>query len=102
MIARIWHGMVPVAKSEHYLHLMRTVAIPGYKSIPGNLDAVCLRRIDGDGDIVHFEMLTFWENVEAIKRFAGEDYDAAKYYDFDDEYLLEKEPRVRHFEVHRS
>jgi hypothetical protein len=102
MIARIWHGRVPVEKSERYLHLMRTVAIPDYKAIPGNLDALCLHRIEDDGDIVHIEMLTFWENVEAIKRFAGEDYVAAKYYDFDDEYLIEKEPHVRHFEAYRQ
>ena len=100
MIARIWHGRVPVAKSERYLHLMRRVAIPDYQAIPGNLDAICLHRIEDD--IAHFEMLTFWDNVEAIKRFAGEDYAAAKYYDFDDEYLIEKEPHVRHFEAYRQ
>jgi hypothetical protein len=57
-----------------------------------------LRR--ADGDVIHFEMLTFWEDVEAIKRFAGNDYEMAKYYDFDCNYLLEMEPRVRHFDAH--
>jgi hypothetical protein len=28
--------------------------------------------------VIHFEMLTFWEDVEAIKRFAGNDYEMAK------------------------
>jgi hypothetical protein len=100
MIARMWHGRVPAEKSERYLHLMRTVAIPDYKAIDGNLDALCLHRIESN--IAHIEMLTFWENVEAIKRFAGEDYAAAKYYDFDDEYLIEKETHVRHFEAYRQ
>jgi len=100
MIARIWHGTVPAEKSERYLHLMRTVAIPDYRATPGNLDALCLHRTDGE--IAHFEMLTFWENVEAIKRFAGEDYELAKYYDFDEQYLIMRAAKVRHFEAYRQ
>jgi hypothetical protein len=100
MIARLWHGAVPAAKAEQYLELMRKVALPDYKSARGNLDAYCLLRIDGD--IAHFEKLTFWDNIDSIKRFAGEDHQAAKYYDFDREYLLELEPHVRHYEVHED
>lgn len=100
MIARLWHGVVPAEKADRYLHLMRTVAIPDYKATAGNLDALCLSR--GEGRVVHFEMLTFWENAEAIKRFAGDDYEVAKYYEFDSEYLLEKEPNVRHFDAYRG
>jgi hypothetical protein len=44
-------------------------------------------------------MLTFWDDIEAIKRFAGADYSMAKYYDFDSDYLIEKEAGVRHYEV---
>ncbi len=44
-------------------------------------------------------MLTFWDDLEAIKRFAGEDYESAKYYEFDTRFLIEIEPRVRHFQV---
>jgi hypothetical protein len=96
-IARIWHGRVPVAKAGAYLKLMRDVALPDYRATPGNLGAWCLTR--PEGDVVHFEMLTFWKDVAAIRGFAGEEYDLAKYYDFDDEYLLEKEPRVRHYDA---
>jgi hypothetical protein len=48
-------------------------------------------------DVAHFEMLTFWDDVGAIKRFAGEDYELAKYYDFDRSFLIELEPEVRHY-----
>ena len=34
MITRIWHGATPAAKSDGYLSLMRTVAIPDYLFIP--------------------------------------------------------------------
>jgi hypothetical protein len=96
----MWHGVVPAAKAEQYLERMRKVALPDYKSARGNLDAYCLFRTDGD--VAHFEMLTFWDKIDSIKRFVGEDYQAAQYDDFDREFLLELEPRVRHYEVHED
>jgi hypothetical protein len=97
MIVRNWHGRVPVALSDRYLALMREVALPDYKATPGNLGAWCLTR--RDGEVMHFEMLTFWTDIAALKRFAGEDFDHAKYYDFDAEFLIEQEPYVRHYEA---
>jgi hypothetical protein len=44
-------------------------------------------------------MLTFWGDTDAVKRFAGEAYSKAKYYDFDSDYLIEKEAGVLHYEV---
>lgn len=95
MIARLWHGAVPAAKKADYLERMRTVALPDYQSIAGNRGAFCLCRMEGD--VAHFEMLTFWDDVDAIKRFAGEDYETAKYYDFDRSFLIEMEPKVLHY-----
>jgi hypothetical protein len=100
MIARIWHGAVPVSKGDEYLDLMRKIALSEYLATPGNLGAWCLHRTEGD--VTHFEMLTFWDNTDAIKRFAGNDYSLAKYYDFDSDYLIEMEPRVRHYDVLES
>ena len=97
MIARRWHGRVPGHRAEEYLRLMRDVALPDYRATAGNLGAWCLTR--SEGEVTHIEMLTLWDGYEAIRRFAGEDAEAAKYYDFDDDFLLEKEPHVLHFEV---
>ena len=52
--------------------------------------------------MVHLEMLTFWDDFDAIRRFAGHDVEAAKYYDFDPQYLIEMEPTVRHSIVHEA
>jgi hypothetical protein len=38
-------------------------------------------------------MLTFWDDIDAIKGFAGDDFGMAKYYDFD--YQIEKGARHR-------
>ena len=97
MIARRWHGRVSAAKAEDYLTLMREVALPDYRSTQGNRGAWCLHR--AEGDIVHVEMFTLWEDAAAIRRFAGDDVKVAKYYDFDSGFLVELEPEVVHFDV---
>jgi hypothetical protein len=40
--------------------------------------------------------LTFWKHTEAIKAFAGEDLEKAKYYPEDKNFLLEFEANVTH------
>jgi heme-degrading monooxygenase HmoA len=47
----------------------------------------------------HFTLITYWENLNVIKNFAGEDFEKAKYYPEDDNFLLEFEEKVEHFEV---
>jgi len=69
MIARRWHGRVPAEKAREYLQLMKDVGLPDYRATDGNRGAWCLTR--RDGDVVHVEMFTFWENEAAIRRFAG-------------------------------
>ena len=69
MIARRWHGRVPADKAKDYLEKMRTVGLVDYRSTSGNLGAWCLHR--QEGDIVHFEMLTFWAD-EGAKETADE------------------------------
>jgi heme-degrading monooxygenase HmoA len=98
MIARIWRGEVPLDRSDEYLERMRTVAIPDYRSTPGNRGAFALRRVHDDR--AEFLMLTFWESVEAIEAFAGSDISVAKYYDFDAGVLLEMVPEADHFEMY--
>jgi hypothetical protein len=97
MIARRWHGRVPASRAAQYLKLMRDVGLADYRSTEGNRGAWCLYR--SEGDIVHVEMFTLWDDLEAIRRFAGDELTKAKYYDFDPSFLLELEPEVTHFEV---
>ena len=80
---------------------MREVALPDYRvDCRAICGAWCLHR--REGDIVHVEMLTLWEDEAAIRRFAGEDMTRAKYYDFDPDFLLEMETAVRHYRGDRG
>ncbi len=87
MITRIWHGTTALENSDEYLKKMREVALPDYRSIPGNMGAYVLQRIEGG--VAHFNMLAFWKDIESIEKFAGEQYGVPKYYQFDEKMLLE-------------
>jgi len=97
MIARIWHGRTKIEDCEAYTEFMRSREIPDYRNTKGFVKLVFLRRLEGDN--AHFTLITFWENLEVIKNFAGEDFELAKYYPEDDGFLLEFEEKVTHNEV---
>lgn len=93
----MWHGITARAKGDAYADFLTARAIPDYRRTPGNLSVHILRR-DEDGT-THFITLTFWESLDAIRAFAGEQVDRAKYYSEDKNFLLEFEPNVQHWEV---
>jgi heme-degrading monooxygenase HmoA len=97
MIARMWHGRVPKEKAQRYRDFLKGRALPDYRSVPGNISVHILER--PDGDVTHFITLTFWQDMAAIRGFAGQDVDVAKYYPEDRDFLLEFEPKVVHYEV---
>ncbi len=97
MIARIWHGRTKIEDYETYTEFLKERAIPDYKSTAGFIKLIFLRTVkDGAG---HFTLITFWENLDVIKNFAGDDFEKAKYYPEDNDFLLEFEETVTHYEV---
>lgn len=96
-IARIWHGTTHVDKANKYLEVLKETGVPDPRKTSGNLGTYILRRVE-DG-IAHFITLSFWDSFEAIESFAGEDYDKAKYYPQDSDFLLASEPKAEHYEL---
>ena len=97
MIARIWRGAVRDEDADEYVIYVRDTGIDHYRSTPGNLGAWILRRSDGE----RTEILTFflWEDIDAVKAFAGDDPSAAVYYPEDDRFLVERSSTVDHYQV---
>jgi heme-degrading monooxygenase HmoA len=93
----MWHGRVLADKAAAYREFLNQRAIPDYQSVPGNLSVYILQR--DEGEITHFITMTFWESLDAIRGFAGDDVEVAKYYPEDKDFLLEFEPTVVHYEV---
>jgi hypothetical protein len=101
MIARIWRGWVATERVDDYVAYIEETGIAEYRQTPGNLGAQMLTRDLGDG---RTEVLTlsWWTSVESIRGFAGADIEVAKFYPEDDEYLIDRETTVRHYEVPTS
>lgn len=97
MIARIWHGMTAAAKSDEYLDYLNRTGVPDYRATEGNRGVYVLRRIEDER--AYFLTLSFWESIEAIRGFAGPDPERARYNPEDEEFLLDFEPTVEHYEV---
>jgi heme-degrading monooxygenase HmoA len=96
-ITRIWHGITAAHHADSYLQYLQESGIADYKNTPGNLGVQVLRRVEAE--VCHFWTVTRWDSYESIKRFAGEQYEQARYYSEDAQYLLEFEPTVLHCET---
>ncbi|HEY3202802.1 MAG TPA: antibiotic biosynthesis monooxygenase [Thermoanaerobaculia bacterium] len=97
MIARLWHGAVPVAKAADYARYLEKTGVPDYRATPGNRGVYVLQR--REGEVAHFLLVSLWESADAIRTFAGEEIERARYYPEDTAFLLELEPNVTHYEV---
>jgi heme-degrading monooxygenase HmoA len=97
VIARIWRGAVRRDDGDAYAEYMRETGLRAYVRTPGNRGAWMLRR--DDGDRTEFVMFTLWESLDAVKAFAGEDYEVAVFYPEDDRFLIERDESARHYVV---
>ena len=97
MIARVWEGRTSIAKADSYKNFLLKVAVHDYKSVKGLLGLQFLQREENNE--VRFTLITYWPSIDVIKKFAGVDYEKAKYYPDDKDYLLEFPEKVKHYEV---
>ena len=97
LIARIWHGVTPAARADEYTAYLHQTGVRECRATPGNRGVHVLRRMRNGR--AEFIFLSLWESLDAIRRFAGEDYEKAHYYPEDRDFLLELEPFVEHYDV---
>lgn len=77
MISRIWHGQTSRENAAAYEELLRAEILPGIASrrIRGLQGAHLLRRDVAEG--VEFVTILWFESLDAVREFAGEDYEAS-------------------------
>ena len=97
LIARIWHGVTDAARADENAAYLERTGARECRATPGNRGVYVLRRIKQDR--AEFTFISLWDSFEAIRRFAGEDYEKAHYYPEDRDFLVELEPFVDHYEV---
>jgi heme-degrading monooxygenase HmoA len=100
MIARIWHGRTLTAKADEYERYLEVTGVAKILKTQGNHGVEVLRKTGGPQ--TDFVVISYWESVDAIKKFAGANYEKAVIMGRDREFLLEVEPSVLHYEVVRA
>ena len=75
MISRLWHGWTTRANADAYETLLRSEVLPGIHRVRGFKGAHLLRR--DVKDEVEFVTITLFDSLEAVKEFAGEEYEGA-------------------------
>jgi heme-degrading monooxygenase HmoA len=101
VIARMWRGWIATGRASEYVDYIGRTGIADYLETPGNLGAQMWTRDLGDGR-TEVVTVSWWESVEAIHGFAGNDIDQAVFYPEDDSYLVDRETTVTHYQVARQ
>jgi heme-degrading monooxygenase HmoA len=99
MISRIWHGYTTLENADTYEQLLKSeifVGIQG-RAIPGYRGIQLFRRPLNDE--VEFITLMWFDSLEAVKAFAGEDYEAAVVPPAARKVLKRFDERSQHYEV---
>jgi hypothetical protein len=100
MIARHWKGWTELRNADAYETLLKTKVFPDLKRLVGYRGGYILR---GEGaEEVEFVVVNFFDSIEAIRLFAGDDY-STPVFEPDARLLLSRvEPIARHYEVRAS
>src|SRR5262245_17096605 len=96
-IARLWEGSTRAADADRYLEYLHRTGLRDYQQAAGNQGVLALRGMVGDR--ADFLLLTLWDSKEAIRRFAGEPIERARFYPEDEAFLVRRGETVRHLEL---
>jgi heme-degrading monooxygenase HmoA len=82
-----------------YLSYLEQTGLREYKATEGCKQVLVLTQ--DTGDVTEYVLITLWDSMEAVRRFAGPEPERAVYYPEDARYFPEEEltPYVRHYEV---
>ena len=89
--------MAKFDEAEHYEYHLKTETFVTLASIPGFVSAKILKRTLAEG--VEFLIVTVWESIEVIKRFAGENIDVAVVPEKVRDMMISFDEKAAHYEV---
>jgi len=100
MIARVWKGWTKAEDADAYEKLLREIVYPGLQKINGYRGGYILRQ-DGR-DESEFVTVNFFESLEAVKAFAGPEYETPVFEPEARRLLSRVEPIARHYDVRKA
>lgn len=100
MIARVWKGWTSTENADAYEKILREVVYPGLQTIEGYVGGYILRH-DNQAE-TEFVTMNLFDSLDAVKAFAGPDYETPVL-EPEARHLLSKvEPIARHYDVRKA
>ena len=97
MIIRMWRGWARSDQADRYLQHYRSEVMANLRQVPGFQGARLLRR--SIGEETEFVSLTLFDDLDAIRGFAGPDYETAVVAGEARKVLIRFDERVCHYET---
>jgi len=97
MIARVWRGRTAPEHADAYQDLLGTTILPGIDRVAGYRGAELFRR--DLGDEIEFMTVTRFDSLDAVREFAGDDYEQAVISDEAHRLLSSFDERVAIYEL---
>ncbi|MCG8551952.1 MAG: hypothetical protein MI799_16255 [Desulfobacterales bacterium] len=98
MFAREWKAKCPSHHKEGFIKYLYQTGVKETSETKGFKGAQIFSR-DVSDDNVEITLISYWDTLESIKAFAGENIGIAKLYPEDAVYELEPDDFVTHYEV---
>ena len=100
MIARVWRGWTKTENADAYEELLRDVVYPGLQKINGYRGGYIFRQ--NAKDETEFVTVNLFESLEAVKAFAGANYEIPVFEPEARRLLSKVEPIACHYEVKQA
>jgi heme-degrading monooxygenase HmoA len=97
MFAREWKSRCPLKHKEGFIKYLYETGVKDTSATKGYKGSQILTR-DLE-DKVEIILISYWDTLDSIKAFAGEDIGVAKLYPEDEKYELDPDTFVLHYEV---
>ena len=97
MIARTWRGATSETDGDQYLQYLQATGVAECRATAGNLGVYVLRR--DAGNRAEFLFLSLWDSMDSVREFAGREPERAVFFPQDEQYLVERDEVVDHYQV---
>lgn len=97
VIGRLWRGWTAPKDADAYERLLRETVLPALREIDGYQGGFVFRR--DLGDEVEFAVLNIFASIDAVRAFAGEDYEVPVFEPEARRLLARVEPIARHYDL---
>jgi len=97
VITRVWRGWAPADRAQEYVRHYRSEVLPVLRGVVGFQGARLLRRTHGDE--TEFVSLTVFADLDAVRAFAGPNYETAVVADEARVVLVRFDDHVGHYDT---